>query len=63
MCYNAAISACEKGARPEQALALLLEMQWQSVEPNVISFNAALSTCEKRAEPEQALRFLREMLL
>ncbi len=35
--FSAAISACEKGARPEQALGLLREMQRQGVEPNVIS--------------------------
>ncbi len=55
--------ACEKGAKPEQALALLLEMQRHSVEPKVIRFHAALSTCEKRAQAVQALRFPREMLL
>ncbi len=41
--YHAAISAGEKGARFEQALQLLREMQRQSVEPDVISYDAAIS--------------------
>ena len=58
--YGVAISACEKGAQPEQGLELLREMQRQSVEPDVISYNAAMSACEKGARPEQALELRRE---
>ncbi len=59
--YSAAISACEKGAQPEQALQLLPGMQQQSVEPDVISYSSAISACEKAAQPEQTLQLLREM--
>ena len=45
--YSSAMSACEKGALPEQAVPML---------------RAAISTCEKGAEPEQALQLQRETL-
>ncbi len=41
--YDAAMCACEKGARPE-----LRGMQLQGVEPDVISCNAAISACARR---------------
>jgi pentatricopeptide repeat protein len=41
--YNAAMSACGKANRPEQALQLLQEMRRHSAEPDVISYNAAIS--------------------
>ena len=47
--YHAAISACEKGARPEQALQLR-EILRRRVGPNVISYNAAISACEGAAQ-------------
>ena len=45
--YSAAISACEKGQKPQQALHLLQEMQLRGLLPNVITHNAAISVCEK----------------
>ena len=45
--YNAAISACEKGQKPQRALHLLQEMLLRGLLPNVITYNAAISVCEK----------------
>ena len=45
--FSAAISACEKGGRWEQALSLLKEMLDAGVALDVISFSAAMSACEK----------------
>ena len=49
--YNAAISACEKGQMPQQALHLLQEMLLRGLLPNVITYNAAISVCEKGQKP------------
>lgn len=43
--YNAAVSACEKAARWERGLGLLLEMSAQRVELDEITCNAAISAC------------------
>ena len=61
--YNAAISACEKGQRPQEALHLLQELQLRGLLPNVITYNAAISACEKGRMPQQALNLLQEMQL
>ena len=45
--YSAAISACEKGQQPQQALQLLLDMRLKGLLPNVISYSATISACEK----------------
>ena len=45
--YNAAISACEKGGRADEALKLLAEMKTAGLEPDVITYNAVISACEK----------------
>ena len=58
--YSSAISACVKGAQPEQALQLR-EIQRRSVEPNVISYNAAISACQMGVYSEQARQLLRKM--
>ena len=58
---RAAISACEKGRRWEQALRLLHEMWRSQLEPDVVSCNAAISACEKCRQLEQALNLLQEM--
>ena len=34
--YSAAISACEKGQKPQQALQLLQELQLRGLLPNVM---------------------------
>eukprot|EP00972_Heterocapsa_arctica_P115678 16449135-Heterocapsa_arctica.AAC.1 len=59
MVYNAAISACEKGCAPEQALALLQDMRRRGLRPSAVSYNAAISACEKghlAEEPEALLK-------
>ena len=49
--YNAAISACEKGQEPRQALHLLQDMLLRGRLPNGITYNAAISVCEKGYHP------------
>ena len=51
--YSAAISAGEKGQKP-QALHLLRELQLRCLLPNVITYSAAISTCETGQKPQQA---------
>ena len=61
MSFNAACSACEKRQQWQQALGMLSEMEYQHLEPNVISFNAAISACEKGNQWQQALGILSGM--
>ena len=56
--YSAAVSACEKGQKPQQALHLLQELQLRGLLPNVITYNAAVSACEKGHKPQQALHLV-----
>ena len=49
--YNAAISACEKGQRPQHALPLLHELQLSGLLPNVITCNAVISACGEGRKP------------
>ena len=44
--YSAAISACEKGQQPPQAVQLLPDMRRKGLLPSVISYNAAISARE-----------------
>merc|ERR1712060_956869 len=60
--YSAAISACEKGQRPQQALQLLRELQLRGLLPDVITYNATISACEKGQKP-QVLLLLHELQL
>ena len=41
--YNAAIKACEKGQKPQQALHMLQELQPRGLLRTVITYNAAIS--------------------
>ncbi|MFC0692311.1 hypothetical protein [Paraburkholderia humisilvae] len=51
MTYNAAISACEKAARADDALRLFAHLQQhgpaRGVFPDTITYNATISACEK----------------
>ena len=47
VCYNATISACEKGRKWEKALQLFQEMRENGIEPNVISYSSTISDCKK----------------
>ena len=49
--YSAAISACAKGGKREEALGLLREMA-SKVERDVITYNAAISACEKDGQSD-----------
>ena len=52
VCYNAAISACEKARQCDRALELLEELEHLlHTLPDVISYNAAISACEKGFPP------------
>ena len=44
--FNAAISACEKGSLPHEALGLMALMQRQALSPRAITFNAVISARE-----------------
>ncbi|CAK0905544.1 unnamed protein product, partial [Prorocentrum cordatum] len=59
--YSAGISACEKGAQWQRALALLSEMGKARLEPHVISYSAGISACEKSKQWQWALALLSEM--
>ena len=61
--YSAAISACERGQKPQQALHLLQELQLRGLLPDVITYNAAISAREKGQKPQQALHLLQELQL
>ena len=50
--YNAAISACEKGHRPQQALHMLPKMQFRGLLRTVLTYNAAISASEKGQTPQ-----------
>ena len=61
--YSVAISACEKGQKPQQVLHLLQEMQRRGLLPNVITYSAAISAREWCQQPQQALHLLQEVQL
>ena len=42
--YSAAISTCDKGTHPDQALEMLKEMQLQSVVPDLVKSNRTDAT-------------------
>ena len=50
--YSAAISACEKGQKPQQALHMLQELQLRGLLRTVITYNAASSASEKDQKPQ-----------
>ena len=60
--YNAAISACEKAGRCDDALSLLQKMREDGVQPNVISYSAAIQACAAAQQPDEALRLFKEAL-
>ena len=54
--YNALISACEEGKRPEQALEVFQALMQQGVVLDAITYDALISACETGKQPEQALK-------
>ena len=60
--YNAAISACEKGAEWEKALQLFEIMVRSQVTLDTITYNAAISACEKVGRWESALHLCNAMV-
>ena len=58
--YNTAISACERGVRPERAFGLFNATQQRRPTPDVSSLSASLSACEKGVG-QRALELLKAM--
>ncbi|CAJ1353554.1 unnamed protein product, partial [Effrenium voratum] len=56
--YGAAVSACEKGAQWQIALALLQELAAGSLRPNLLVCNAAISACDKGNRWRHAVQLL-----
>ncbi|CAJ1371232.1 unnamed protein product [Effrenium voratum] len=53
---GAAIGACARAQRWEQALAMLLQMPRSKVLPNIVCYNAALSACARSLRWRHALQ-------
>eukprot|EP00756_Hemistasia_phaeocysticola_P042980 Hpha_TRINITY_DN16_c0_g1::TRINITY_DN16_c0_g1_i1::g.110125::m.110125 len=58
ICYNAVLSACDRGGRAEVARELLGRMRKEGVRPDAISYSLAVSSCAKA----ECLTFLQELL-
>ena len=56
--YTAAIGACEKSQKWQQALQLLHEALARALQANELTFTAAISACEKSASWQKALVLL-----
>eukprot|EP00438_Fugacium_kawagutii_P013329 Skav213528 [mRNA] locus=scaffold1184:39278:42157:- [translate_table: standard] len=54
-CFNAAISACERGGHWSGALLLLHQLRHGSLQPDLTSVNALLSACEKGCKWQESL--------
>ena len=52
--YNVAISACDKGPKPERAFELFEAMRHEGIKPDVTTYFALISACEEGQEPEVA---------
>lgn len=64
--YSAAISACEKAGRMDEALVLLNELKAidsddPMMRPNVVTYSATISACEKAGWVNEALALLDEL--
>ncbi len=66
--FNAAISACEKGGRPDKALQLFEHLLNEGpkfpapVYPDTITYNAALSAYKMGGQPDKALQLFEDLL-
>ncbi len=61
--YNAAITACGKSGKWEEALALLKEMPAAGVAPDSGSLSAAISACHKADRGVRAAELVEEIML
>ena len=59
--YSAAISACDRGNEPLQALALLQEMHQKEIAPNSYTYTGALAACRRGGYWQFALQLLQQM--
>ena len=60
-CFNATISAFEKGGQWQRALALFQDMLKAEVQADDISFNASISAFEKGGQWQRALALFQDM--
>ncbi|CAM9436794.1 unnamed protein product, partial [Choristocarpus tenellus] len=61
--FNAAIDACAKGGRWEQALDLLEEMVKHRLFPSLVSYNSAMDACAKEGRHDGDLEIYCFLLL
>ncbi|CAE7710897.1 unnamed protein product [Symbiodinium sp. CCMP2456] len=61
LCFNAAITACEKGQQWMQALAVLDALTAVRVPADTVSYSGAISACEKCRQWERALALLGQL--
>ncbi|CAE8590840.1 unnamed protein product, partial [Polarella glacialis] len=59
--FGAAMAACERGSKWEEALALSSEMRSRALRPNVITYSALASACEKGQQWDKVLALLADM--
>ena len=55
---SAAISACEPGQQPDQALRVMALMCSSWLEPKLLSYKSAISECETREQWQQATKLV-----
>lgn len=58
--FSAAVSACEKSAKWQEAIHLLGEVELQRLEGDLILHNAAIRACEQATKWQQALHLLHQ---
>ena len=63
ICWNGAISACEKAGQSKSSMSLLREMMHASFRPDTISFNAASSSFAAGGYWQDSLLCLEEIAL
>ena len=59
--YNAAISACEKGQKPQQAMPLVQTLQLRGLRPTVSTYNATIRACARGLQPQYARQIVQEL--
>ncbi|CAM9999108.1 unnamed protein product, partial [Hapterophycus canaliculatus] len=60
-CVNAALNACGKAGRIQEALELMKDARASGIELDVVSYNCAIPACVVGGKWEQALSMVREM--
>ncbi|CAN0553657.1 unnamed protein product, partial [Ectocarpus sp. 8 AP-2014] len=60
-CVNAALDACGKAGRVQEALGLMRDARASGIELDVVSYNCAIPACVTGGDWELALSMIREM--